>query len=148
MATLRQCWQPGGRQPLWRRREHPHLDPPPHPAAGIVGTLAGGALLDLVGSTLTNAMLLCAVGMAGGAGLVLLAFAAAGSFPAFSALFAVGQLAMFTSQAPNNAGKCGWVQLLALVVWFAPGPPHECLSAACLPHHQAATAIHRSVSAA
>eukprot|EP00887_Chlorella_sp_A99_P000167 scaffold13.g167.t1 len=75
--------------------------------ACIVGTLAGGALLDRLGSSLYNALVLCAAGMAAGAALVLLAFARAGSFALFSALFAAGQLAMFTSQAPSNA-VCMW----------------------------------------
>ncbi|KAL4448931.1 hypothetical protein ABPG77_007648 [Micractinium sp. CCAP 211/92] len=74
---------------------------------GVLGTLAGGALLDAVGASMRNALLLCAAGIAAGSLLAIAAFWAAGSFAAFSLSFAAAELAMFVSQAPGNA-VCMW----------------------------------------
>ncbi|EFN51305.1 hypothetical protein CHLNCDRAFT_8328, partial [Chlorella variabilis] len=70
---------------------------------GTLGTLAGGTLLDAVGSSMRNALLLCTLGITLGGALSVAAFWAAGSFPLFSFVFALAQMAMFTSSAPSNA---------------------------------------------
>ncbi|PRW32913.1 putative sphingolipid transporter spinster-like protein 2 [Chlorella sorokiniana] len=74
---------------------------------GTLGTLAGGSLLDAIGSSMRNALLLCAVGIGAGSCLAVAAFWAAGSFALFSLVFAAAQLAMFASAAPSNA-VCMW----------------------------------------
>ncbi|KAI7845461.1 hypothetical protein COHA_001011 [Chlorella ohadii] len=74
---------------------------------GTLGTLAGGSLLDAIGSSMRNALLLCAVGIGAGACLAVAAFWAAGSFALFALIFAAAQLAMFSSAAPSNA-VCMW----------------------------------------
>lgn len=74
---------------------------------GVLGTLTGGLLLDCVGASLRNALLLCTAGIALGAVLAVAAFWAAASFTLFSLTFAAAQLAMFASQAPSNA-VCMW----------------------------------------
>lgn len=65
--------------------------------AGTLGTLAGGSLLDAIGSSMRNALLLCAAGIGAGACLAVAAFWAAGSFALFALVFAAAQLAMFSS---------------------------------------------------
>lgn len=66
-------------------------------AAGTLGTLAGGSLLDAIGSSMRNALLLCTAGIGLGACLAVAAFWAAGSFALFALVFAAAQLAMFAS---------------------------------------------------
>lgn len=82
----------------------PHRSSAP---AGVLGTLAGGALLDAVGASMRNALLLCAAGIAVGALLAVAAFWAAGSFAAFSLSFAAAELAMFVSQVGWGGGWGG-----------------------------------------
>lgn len=83
-----------------------HLQSSAHPAvlcvlltcpAGTLGTLAGGSLLDAIGSSMRNALLLCAAGVGAGACLAVAAFWAAGIFGLFALVFAAAQLAMFAS---------------------------------------------------
>lgn len=74
---------------------------------GTCGTLAGGSLLDAIGSSMRNALLLCTLGVAVGACLAVAAFWGAASFTLFSVVFALAQLAMFVSAAPSNA-VCMW----------------------------------------
>lgn len=54
--------------------------------AGIVGTLIGGVALDGMGSSIHNALLLCAAGLAAGCLLLIGAFALASNFVAFMAV--------------------------------------------------------------
>jgi hypothetical protein len=75
--------------------------PPPLPA-GTLGTLSGGQLLDKMGSSMRNALLLCMLGIGAGACLAVLAFWGAASFVLFSLIFALAQFAMFVTQV------CGW----------------------------------------
>jgi hypothetical protein len=70
---------------------------------GVCGSLIGGALLDRLGATLSNANLVCGVGQLLGVLLLLPAFLLTRSFAAFVALFAAGELALFTLQAPVAA---------------------------------------------
>lgn len=70
----------------------------PHFLAGTMGTLAGGWLLDKMGSSMRNALLLCTGGITLGSCLAVVAFWAAGSFWIFAIVFAAAQLAMFGSQ--------------------------------------------------
>ena len=70
---------------------------------GVVGTLSGGVLLDLWGSTLRNGALLCALGLAVAAVLLLSSFALSGTFLQFCVLFSLGECAMFATMAPSNA---------------------------------------------
>ena len=67
------------------------------------GTLAGGLLLDRMGSSLRNALGVCAAGLACGGVLVIAAFALAPTFPAFCLVLAAGEVFMFSSAAPSNA---------------------------------------------
>jgi hypothetical protein len=70
---------------------------------GVFGSLFGGLALDALGSTLSNANLVCGVSNLVGLVFVLLSFLAAQSFTAFIILFALGELALFMMQAPVNA---------------------------------------------
>ena len=82
--------------------------PPPLPA-GTLGTLSGGQLLDKMGSSMRNALLLCTLGIGVGACLAVLAFWAAASFGLFSLIFALAQFAMFVSQVGGwDARGRGW----------------------------------------
>ena len=74
------------------------------------GTLAGGLLLDHMGSSLRNALLVCAAGLACGGVLVVAAFSLTTSFPAFCLVLAAGEVFMFSSAAPSNA----------VVMWSVP----------------------------
>lgn len=71
------------------------LHAPLCPVAGVLGTLTGGLLLDGVGASVRNALLLCTLGVAGGAALVLLAFAAARTLLPFALAFGAGEFCMF-----------------------------------------------------
>lgn len=70
---------------------------------GIAGVLAGGMLLDMLGSSLRNANLVCAGSTAVGAVIMLLTFPLAHSFGAFMAAFALGELVLFMMSAPTAA---------------------------------------------
>jgi hypothetical protein len=70
---------------------------------GVFGSLFGGLALDFLGSTLSNANLVCGVSNLVGLVFVLASFLAAQSFTAFIILFALGELALFMMQAPVNA---------------------------------------------
>lgn len=72
-------------------------------ATGVFGTLAGGFLLDKVGSSLRNGLVLCAVSLAAGTLFMTAAFGLAKTFAAFCAVFGLGQVALFMAQAPSNA---------------------------------------------
>ncbi|KAL6785341.1 hypothetical protein ACKKBG_A03445 [Auxenochlorella protothecoides x Auxenochlorella symbiontica] len=77
---------------------------------GIVGTLIGGVALDGMGSSIHNALLLCAAGLAAGCLLLIGAFALASNFVAFMAVLALGQMCLFATMAPSNA----------VVLWTVP----------------------------
>lgn len=70
---------------------------------GVFGSLIGGLLLDWLGSTLSNANLVCGLGQLVGALLLLPAFLFAKTFPVFVVLFALGELGLFTLQSPVAA---------------------------------------------
>eukprot|EP00891_Asterochloris_glomerata_P005956 jgi/Astpho2/5956/Aster-02438 len=74
---------------------------------GIVATIVGGVCLDIVGSSLKNAMLLCAWSTLGSFLMIEAAFffpsGSASSFPVFMAIFAVGELCSFAGTAPSSA---------------------------------------------
>eukprot|EP00798_Chlamydomonas_sp_ICE-L_P006590 gene6590-3244_t len=74
---------------------------------GIAGSLAGGFLLDRVGSTLVNANIICATSCIVGCFFALIAFIFTQTFAQFMTFFALGQLAMFALQAPI-AGMIMW----------------------------------------
>ncbi|KAI8476328.1 MAG: major facilitator superfamily domain-containing protein [Monoraphidium minutum] len=67
---------------------------------GVAGGLLGGGLLDWMGSTLRNANLVCCLACWGGLAMCLVSFLATRNFYAFIALFAVGELFLFTISAP------------------------------------------------
>lgn len=70
---------------------------------GVFGSLIGGLLLDWLGSTLSNANLVCGLGQLFGLVLLLPAFLLAKDFTVFVVLFALGELGLFTLQAPVAA---------------------------------------------
>lgn len=76
-------------------------------ATGVGGTLAGGALLDAWGSTLSHGAALSILGTAGGAAALVSGFLGAPSFPVLCAFMALGELALFATTAPSNA-VCMW----------------------------------------
>jgi hypothetical protein len=61
--------------------------------------VGGGVVLDRIGSSVPNALLLCAAAVAGGGVFCALSFAAAGSLATFGPLFALGELGLFAIQA-------------------------------------------------
>jgi len=77
---------------------------------GVVGTLSGGWLLDVWGSTLRNGTFLCFLGLAIGAVFTILAFMLTKTFYTFCLVFALGQCAMFSTMAPGNA----------IIMWSVP----------------------------
>ncbi|KAK9837488.1 hypothetical protein WJX81_006376 [Elliptochloris bilobata] len=79
-------------------------------ATGVAGTLLGGVLLDRMGASLKNALLICAGGAAVGCVCVALGFGLAPSLWTFVPPFTIGELALFSIQAPSNA----------LVLWSVP----------------------------
>jgi hypothetical protein len=86
---------------LHARVSPPPSAPPPQPAPappGVLGSLAGGLLLDRLGSSLRNANRLCAAACLVGCVFSVLAFSSTTSFPAFQAVFAAGQLSLFMLQ--------------------------------------------------
>ncbi|KAJ6948742.1 hypothetical protein NC651_002913 [Populus alba x Populus x berolinensis] len=68
---------------------------------GIVGTLAGGYVLDLINSTISNAFKLLSAVTFAGAIFCFSAFCFKNMYP-FLALFAIGELFVFATQAPVN----------------------------------------------
>ncbi|XP_075520791.1 putative sphingolipid transporter spinster homolog 2 isoform X1 [Primulina tabacum] len=68
---------------------------------GILGSLAGGFVLDLMTSTLSNAFKLLSVATFIGAAFCFAAFCFK-SLYAFLAMFAIGELLVFATQAPVN----------------------------------------------
>lgn len=70
---------------------------------GVFGSMIGGLLLDWLGSTLSNANLVCGLGPLVGLVFMLPAFLAAKDFTVFVVLFALGELGLFTLQAPVAA---------------------------------------------
>ncbi|EYU18370.1 hypothetical protein MIMGU_mgv1a006479mg [Erythranthe guttata] len=68
---------------------------------GIVGSLAGGFLLDRIDSTIPNAFKLLSLATLSGAVFCFAAFCFK-SLYAFLALFAIGELLVFATQAPVN----------------------------------------------
>ncbi|KAJ0970037.1 hypothetical protein J5N97_022914 [Dioscorea zingiberensis] len=68
---------------------------------GIFGTLAGGLILDRIKSTISNAFKLLSVSTFLGAIFCLIAFWLKGLY-GFIALFSVGELLIFATQAPVN----------------------------------------------
>ncbi|KAI3445836.1 hypothetical protein Pfo_002501 [Paulownia fortunei] len=68
---------------------------------GILGTLAGGFVLDLMTSTISNAFKLLSLATFAGAVFCFAAFCFK-SLYAFLALFAIGELLVFATQAPVN----------------------------------------------
>mmetsp|Transcript_5787 Transcript_5787/g.10034 ORF Transcript_5787/g.10034 Transcript_5787/m.10034 type:complete len:512 (-) Transcript_5787:461-1996(-) len=70
---------------------------------GVVGSLAGGFLLDRMGSSLRSANLICAGAVGLGLLVLLPAFLATKTFTQFMAAFAAGQLLIFMLQAPAVA---------------------------------------------
>lgn len=69
---------------------------------GILGTALGGIALDRIGSTMSNALLLCAASVATGMVLILFAFTVCSSFGGFIFFLALGELGLFAAQAPSN----------------------------------------------
>lgn len=77
---------------------------------GIFGTFTGGYVLDVVGNSIRNGMILGAVAMAGAALVILVAFATTTSFLLFCVVFSVGEFLLFFVQAPSNA----------IILWSVP----------------------------
>ncbi|KAG7666643.1 putative sphingolipid transporter spinster-like protein 2 [Nannochloris sp. 'desiccata'] len=77
---------------------------------GIVGTLLGGMLLDLMGSNVKSALLLCILGVGAAAGGLAVSFAATSKLSSFSPGFLLGETAMFISSAPA----------IAVMLWTSP----------------------------
>jgi hypothetical protein len=70
---------------------------------GVLGSLIGGLMLDWLGSTLSNANLVCGLGQLFGLVLLIPAFLWAKDFTVFIVLFALGEMGLFTLQAPVAA---------------------------------------------
>ncbi|KAG9439889.1 hypothetical protein H6P81_020054 [Aristolochia fimbriata] len=68
---------------------------------GIIGTLAGGYILDVIGSTITNAFKLLSAAALLGAIFCFSAFCSKNLY-IFLALFSLGELSVFITQAPVN----------------------------------------------
>lgn len=61
--------------------------------------VGGGVVLDRIGSSVPNALLLCAAAVGAGGLFCALSFAAARSLASFAPLFALGELGLFAIQA-------------------------------------------------
>ncbi|CAL8464686.1 g4221 [Coccomyxa elongata] len=72
-------------------------------ATSIVAVLLGGLFIDMVGSSIRNAMLFCSAGALVGFLVIEAGFVYAQSFPVLIVMFAVGELALFAGQAPASA---------------------------------------------
>jgi hypothetical protein len=66
--------------------------------------VGGGVVLDRIGSSVPNALLLCAGAVGAGGLFCALSFAAAGSLASFAPLFALGELGLFAIQARVRLG--------------------------------------------
>jgi hypothetical protein len=77
---------------------------------GVLGTLLGGILLDLMGSNVKTALLLCILGVGTAAAGLAFSFAATANLATFSPGFLVGETAMFISSAPA----------VAVMLWTSP----------------------------
>ncbi len=71
---------------------------------GIAGTMGGGLLLDIMGSTLPTTLGLCSMAVVVGGTIIALTFAFVRSVGLFFALFAVGELALFCIQVCLGGG--------------------------------------------
>ena len=79
---------------------------------GIFGTFFGGYLLDAIGSSIRNGMLLCSWAMIIAACAIAVAFLGSSQFIGFCIVFSIGEFLLFATQAPGNA----------LILWSV---PHE-----------------------
>jgi hypothetical protein len=77
---------------------------------GVLGTLLGGILLDLMGSNVKSALLLCILGVGTAAVGLATSFATTSTLTAFSPGFLIGETAMFISSAPA----------IAVMLWTSP----------------------------
>jgi hypothetical protein len=68
--------------------------------------VGGGVVLDRIGSSVPNALLLCAAAVGAGGLFCALSFAVAGSLATFGPLFALGELGLFAIQA------CTWTEII------------------------------------
>lgn len=68
--------------------------------------VAGGVVLDRVGSSIPNACRLCAWAVAAGGVFCALSFAAARNLLQFAPLFAAGELGLFAIQVPSSTPPC------------------------------------------
>ncbi|KAK9904850.1 hypothetical protein WJX75_003822 [Coccomyxa subellipsoidea] len=84
-------------------------------ATSIVAVLLGGLFIDMVGSSIRNAMLFCSAGALVGLLVIEAGFMFAPSFPVLIAMFALGELALFAGQAP-----CSAVQIWTVPVRLRP----------------------------
>jgi len=71
--------------------------------SGVLGTLAGGVLLDRRGCTIRNGLIICASGLSIGSIMAIASFLLAPSFPIFCIMFGMAQAALFSTAAPSNA---------------------------------------------
>jgi hypothetical protein len=65
---------------------------------GVLGSIAGGVMLDKVGTTLRNANIICGLSSLLGLVALLPTFLAAKTFPQFMAAFGIGQCIIFIIQ--------------------------------------------------
>lgn len=79
---------------------------------GILGTFTGGYILDAVGSSIRNGMVLCFASMVIAACIIAVAFLISSQFLVFCIVFSLGEFLLFATQAPGNA----------LILWSV---PHE-----------------------
>lgn len=86
---------------------HPHAPPLPALPAGVLGTLAGGVLLDKLGATLRNGNLICCGSCVFGLVFALITFNATHSFVAFLSLFAITELLLFCLQVRKVRVRSG-----------------------------------------
>ncbi len=79
---------------------------------GILGTFCGGYILDMIGSSIRNGMMLCSTAMIVAACAIAVSFLTASQFLGFCIVFSIGEFLLFATQAPGNA----------LILWSV---PHE-----------------------
>ncbi|EIE19048.1 MFS general substrate transporter [Coccomyxa subellipsoidea C-169] len=84
-------------------------------ATSIVAVLLGGLFIDMVGSSIRNAMIFCSAGALVGLIVIEAGFMFAPSFPVLIGMFALGELALFAGQAP-----CSAVQIWTVPVRLRP----------------------------
>ncbi|KAL6772052.1 hypothetical protein ACKKBG_A28775 [Auxenochlorella protothecoides x Auxenochlorella symbiontica] len=78
--------------------------------AGSVGTVVGGLLLDAIGASLRNALLVCATAVFLGSSIVMAGFAFVSNLPAFFITLTAGNLLLFIIGAPS----------LGVLLWSCP----------------------------